>query len=145
MPIVLPFVYLHDVRKLVFVMYIADTLLTWYQTNTQSIEVHIFVMHAHGEVYSIQLYVIKFVRDLWQVGGFLHYQKWSPRYNWNSVEIGVSCKSNYHIYYHHDAPILMDGGLYRIFVGGLLLYYLLQCLTLLLYAHRTHENPGPVM
>ena len=26
---------------------------------------------AHGEVYSIQLYVIKFVSDLRQVGGFL--------------------------------------------------------------------------
>ena len=26
---------------------------------------------AHGEVYSIQLYVIKFVNDLSQVGGFL--------------------------------------------------------------------------
>jgi hypothetical protein len=51
--------------------------------------------HAHGEVYSIQLYVIKFVSDLWQVGGFLHYQKWSPRYNWNSVETGVK---------HHTSP-----------------------------------------
>jgi hypothetical protein len=27
--------------------------------------------HAHGEMYSIQLYVIKFVSDLRQVGGFL--------------------------------------------------------------------------
>jgi hypothetical protein len=26
---------------------------------------------VHGEVYSIQLYVIKFVSDLWLVGGFL--------------------------------------------------------------------------
>jgi hypothetical protein len=26
--------------------------------------------HAHGEVYSMQYYVIKFVRDLRQVGGF---------------------------------------------------------------------------
>ena len=26
---------------------------------------------AHGEVYSIQHYVIKFISDLWQVGGFL--------------------------------------------------------------------------
>jgi hypothetical protein len=25
---------------------------------------------AHDEVYSIQLYVITFVRDMWQVGGF---------------------------------------------------------------------------
>ena len=27
--------------------------------------------HAHGEVYSIQHYVIKFVSHLWQLGGFL--------------------------------------------------------------------------
>ena len=27
---------------------------------------------VHGEVYSIQHYVIKFFSDLWQVGGFLH-------------------------------------------------------------------------
>ena len=26
---------------------------------------------AHGEVYSIQFYVIKFVRDLWRISGFL--------------------------------------------------------------------------
>ena len=26
---------------------------------------------AHGEVYSIQHYLIKFASDLWQVGGFL--------------------------------------------------------------------------
>ena len=26
---------------------------------------------AHGKVYSIQFYVIKFVRDLWQISGFL--------------------------------------------------------------------------
>jgi hypothetical protein len=25
---------------------------------------------AHGEMYSIQHYVIKFVSDLWQIGGF---------------------------------------------------------------------------
>jgi hypothetical protein len=28
---------------------------------------------VHGEVYSIQHYVIKFDSDLWQVGGFLRY------------------------------------------------------------------------
>jgi hypothetical protein len=27
---------------------------------------------AHGEMHAIQDYVIKFVSDLWQVGGFLH-------------------------------------------------------------------------
>jgi len=32
---------------------------------------------SHGEVYSIQLYVIKFVSDLWQVSGFLRVS-WFP-------------------------------------------------------------------
>ena len=33
---------------------------------------------AHGEVYSIQHYVIKFVSDLPQVGGFLRVLQFSP-------------------------------------------------------------------
>ena len=34
--------------------------------------------HVHGEVYSIQHYVIKFVRDLRQVGGFLRILRFPP-------------------------------------------------------------------
>ena len=33
---------------------------------------------AHGEVYSIQLYVMKFVSDLQQVGGFLRVFRFPP-------------------------------------------------------------------
>jgi hypothetical protein len=45
---------------------------------------------AGGEVYSIQLYVIKFVSDLWQVGGFLRVLRFPPpRNNWNTVESDV--------------------------------------------------------
>ena len=33
---------------------------------------------SHEEVYSIQHYVIKFVSDLWQVGGFLRVLQFSP-------------------------------------------------------------------
>ena len=44
---------------------------------------------VHGEVYSIQHYVIKFVIDLRQVVGFLH------RYNWNIVESGVKHYKSY--------------------------------------------------
>jgi hypothetical protein len=45
------------------------------------------------EVYSIQLYVIKFVKDLRQIGRFL-WVLWFPpvklpRYNWNIVESGI--------------------------------------------------------
>jgi hypothetical protein len=32
----------------------------------------------HGDVYSIQYYVIKFVSDLWQVGGFLRVLLFPP-------------------------------------------------------------------
>ena len=34
---------------------------------------------AHGEVYSIQLYVIKFVSALRQVGGFFRVLQFPPR------------------------------------------------------------------
>jgi len=43
----------------------------------------------NGEVYSIQHYVIKFVSDLRQVGGFLWLLQFPPRYSWNIVESGV--------------------------------------------------------
>ena len=33
---------------------------------------------AHGDVYSIQHYVIKSVSDLWQVGGFLRVLRFPP-------------------------------------------------------------------
>ena len=36
---------------------------------------------VHGEVYSIQHYVIKFVSDLRHVGGFLRKLQFPPRYN----------------------------------------------------------------
>jgi hypothetical protein len=39
--------------------------------------------HAHGELYSIQHYVIKLVSNLRYVGDFLHQWNWSLRYNWN--------------------------------------------------------------
>jgi len=45
---------------------------------------------VHGEVYSIQHYVIKFVSDLRQVGGFLRVLRFLPQYNWNIVKSGVT-------------------------------------------------------
>jgi len=52
---------------------------------------------APGEVYSIQQYVIKFVSDLWQFGGFLRVLGFPPpiqlnlpaRYKWKIVESAV--------------------------------------------------------
>ena len=51
---------------------------------------------VHGEVYSIQHYVIKFVSDLRQVRSFLWVLRFpppiklTPRYNWNIIESGVN-------------------------------------------------------
>ena len=43
-------------------------------TTTCAINVYVVTSNpAHGEVYSIQHYVIKFVSDLRQVGGFLRF------------------------------------------------------------------------
>ena len=48
---------------------------------------------AHGDVYSMQHYVMKFVFDRSVVfsrySSFLHQQNWLPRYNWNIVESGI--------------------------------------------------------
>jgi len=33
-------------------------------------------------------YMIKFISDLRQVGGFLHQSNWQPRYIWHIVESG---------------------------------------------------------
>jgi len=60
---------------------------------------------VHDELYSIQHYVIKFVSDMRQIGGFLRVLPFSPpikltatiyRGNWNIVESGVK--------YHNPKP-----------------------------------------
>jgi len=33
---------------------------------------------AHGDVYAMQYYMIKFVSDLWKVGGFFRVLRFSP-------------------------------------------------------------------
>ena len=61
-----------------------------------------------GEVYLIQHYVIKFVSDLRQVGGFLQVLRLPPPmkltttiYNWNIVESGIK-------YHHNTNPIKLQ-------------------------------------
>ena len=44
---------------------------------------------AHGELYSIQHYVIKFISELQHVGGFLRVLRFPPQYNRNLVKSGV--------------------------------------------------------
>jgi hypothetical protein len=44
---------------------------------------------AHGEVYSIQVYVIKFVSDLSQIDGFLRMLRFPP-----SIKQSVMIKKN---------------------------------------------------
>ena len=49
-------------------------MVVGFTTTVQSVPITTKILssnHTHGEVYSIQHYVIKFVRDLRQVGGFL--------------------------------------------------------------------------
>jgi hypothetical protein len=41
------------------------------------------MFHVHGEVYSIQHYVIKFVSDLRQVGGFPRVLYWYDKYGYD--------------------------------------------------------------
>ena len=86
-------------------------------TTTYAISAHIITKvvtpnPVHGEVYSIQHYVTKFVSKLRQVGGFslvLWFPppiNWPPRYNWNIVESGVK----------HHKPSQFDYPLFPLFL-----------------------------
>ena len=58
-----------------------DRMVVGFATNVQSVHITTNVVStdpAHGEVYSIQHYVIKFVSDLRQVGGFLRVLHFPP-------------------------------------------------------------------
>ena len=62
-----------------------------------NIALKIIIFTSTFHISTIQHYVIKFVSDLWQVGGFiLHQENWLPRYNWNIVESGTK---------HHKSKI----------------------------------------
>jgi hypothetical protein len=76
---------------------------SYWQIPIQSVSITTNVVSsnlAHGEMYSIQHYLIKFVSDLRQsevfsrYSSFLHQQNWPPRYNCNIVESDV----------HHNNP-----------------------------------------
>jgi hypothetical protein len=90
------------------------TIMIWYDTMhdisqlpVQSVSITTEFVSSnpiHGEVYSIQHYVIKLVSDLRQVGGFLRVLRFPPlikppRYNWNIVESGVK--------HHKPKPYLL--------------------------------------
>jgi hypothetical protein len=53
---------------------------------------------AHGEVYSIQHYVIKLVSDLWQVSGFLWVIRFPPPIKLTAMFEGVMHKVLLYIY-----------------------------------------------
>ena len=58
-----------------------DCILLNLQLPVQSMHITIKVVSlnpAHGSGYSIQHYVIKFVNDLWQVGGYLRVLRFLP-------------------------------------------------------------------
>ena len=59
-------------------------MIAWelnFQLHVQSVPIITKVVSSnpvHGKVYSIQLYVIKFVSDFWQIGGFLWVLQFPP-------------------------------------------------------------------
>ena len=59
-------------------------MIVWWldlQLHVQSVPIITKVVNSnpvHGDVYSIQHYVIKFVSDLQQVGGFLQVSRFPP-------------------------------------------------------------------
>jgi hypothetical protein len=58
-----------------------ERMVVGFATPVQSVAITTNVVSlnpAHGEVYSIQHYVRKFVNDLRQVGGFLHVLRFPP-------------------------------------------------------------------
>ena len=57
---------------------------------------------VQGEVYLIQLYVIKYVSDLRQIGGFLWVLRFPP-----GTRISLTNKANH----HNIAEILLEGAL----------------------------------
>ena len=73
------------------VWYKVKVMIYDFQLPMQSVSITTKVVSSnpvHGEVYSIQHYVLKFVSNLWQVGVFLLVLR-LPRYNWNIVESGI--------------------------------------------------------
>ena len=62
---------------------------------------------AHGEVYSNQHYVIQFISDLRQVGGFPHQWNWLPRYNWYIVASDVNHHRPSHLRTVHFGVLLL--------------------------------------
>ena len=88
-----------------FKKYVLRRSVNFYQHNifnTRSISTNVVSSNpVHREVYTTQHYVMKFVSDLRQVGGFLRVLWFSPpinrppRSNWNIVESGVK---------HHKPP-----------------------------------------
>ena len=60
-----------------------------YQSNKCLSPVTLSVRITIIQVFLMQHYVIKFVSDLRQVGGFLPQYNWPPRYNWNIFESGA--------------------------------------------------------
>jgi hypothetical protein len=55
-----------------------DCMVAGFSTTYAIITIVVSSNPVHGEVYSIQHYVIKFVSDLRQVGGFLQVLRFAP-------------------------------------------------------------------
>ena len=64
-----------------------DSMVVVFTTTyaTEPITTNASSKHAHGELYSMQHYVIKFVSDLRQVGGFLQVLRFPPPIKFHSA------------------------------------------------------------
>ena len=79
----IPWIHLNSWMPIFVVWWIKGVIVWWLdlQLSVQSVPITTKVVSSnlvHGEMYSIQYYVIKFVSDLWQVCGFLWVLRFPP-------------------------------------------------------------------
>ena len=73
--------YSHFLLSSYIVLFVLIVFGNVYRAPVQPVPINTKVMSSspvHGEVYSIQHYVIKFLSNLWQVGGFLRLLRFPP-------------------------------------------------------------------
>jgi hypothetical protein len=71
---------------------------------------------AHGKVYSIQYYVIKFVSDFWQVGGFLWVCWFPPPIKLTAVYIKKKNRINNPYNFYFVSNVMLFKIFYNVFL-----------------------------
>ena len=108
--------------------------------------------NAHGEVYSIQCYVIKFVSDLWQVGGFLCVLQFPPPIKLTAtiyitkilLNVALNTITLTHKIIDHykiiNKPTLIVTALYAILFKRLIIVNTFKNISLLEYSYQEHDG-----